>query len=142
MPAGPGIAGFFYFVGVKAAGYTAAVPFIEPLYNSDTSKPSVLSVGLTRTVIGVGVGIAYGGLWMLLDKFQFSDVVNGILFFGLLVPIRFLEWGALVKIFFDRSLSLRSTLWKVLIGGTVWSFCLDGVGLFAAFVLPGGMWVC
>jgi len=143
MPAGPGIGGFFYFVGIKAAGYTAAVPFIKPLYNSETSKPSVLSVGLTRTAIGIGVGIAYGGLWMLIgDKFQPSEVVSGILFFGLLIPIRFLEWGVLVKIFFDRGLSLRSQLWKVLIGGTLWSFALDGIGVLAAFVLPGGMWIC
>ena len=143
MPAGPGIGGFFYFVGIKAAGYSAAALFIKDLYSPDAPKPTVVSVGLTRTAIGIGAGVAYGGLWMLLgDKLQLSDTVSGFLFFGLLIPIRFVEWGALVKIYFDPNLSLRKQLWKVLIGGTIWSYCLDGIGVLAAFVLPGGMWVC
>ena len=143
MPAGPAVGGFLYFAGVKVAGYTIAVPFIKRVYDSNASKPSTLSVGLTRTAIGVGVGITYGGLWALLrEKLHIPDALNAGIFMAVLVPIRFVEWKALVKIFFDRTLSKQRELWKVQLGGTIWSYCLDGIGILAAFVLPGGMWIC
>jgi hypothetical protein len=32
--------------------------------------------------------------------------------------------------------------WKLITFGLLVSFALDAVGIIAAFVFPGGMWVC
>jgi hypothetical protein len=141
---GPTPLAFVYFVGVKALGYTAAAPVIKRLYDPEkASAPSVLRVGLTRTAIGVGFGVAYGGAWFFLaDKLHLYGSGGTALFFALLLPIRFVEWGILVKLFFDPALADRGRLWKVLIGGSIWSYCLDAIGVGASLVLPGGIWVC
>ena len=31
---------------------------------------------------------------------------------------------------------------KYAVFGTLWSFVLDAVGILAAFVVPGGFWIC
>jgi hypothetical protein len=58
------------------------------------------------------------------------------------LPVRMAEWALLVYLFFDRSLmDRRKALW-VCAGGTVWSYCLDVIGIAAALVVPGGAWIC
>jgi len=87
MPMGPTPLAFAYFVGVKAAGYTSCCPVLKRLYKpEDTSKPSILRIGLTRTAIGVGVGVVYGGAWFFLaDKLHLYGSGSTIAFFGLLL---------------------------------------------------------
>jgi hypothetical protein len=63
MPMGPGPLGFVYFVGVKLAGYTVAGSLLKKVHGSGT--PGLLNVGVTGTVISLGAGLAYGGLWIL-----------------------------------------------------------------------------
>jgi hypothetical protein len=57
------------------------------------------------------------------------------------LPVRVAEWTFLIWLFFDRSLQ-RSRLWKYVLLGIVWSYLLDVIGVAAAWVLPGGFWVC
>ena len=59
-----------------------------------------------------------------------------------LLPIRVAEWLAEIWIFYDRPLVLRKVDAKAVTGGTIWSYLLDAIGIGAAFVLPGGIWVC
>lgn len=66
MPGGPEPLGFAYFVGVKFIGYTAAAAVVRRLYTE--SKTGTLKVGLSRTVIGIAAGAAYGGLWAIALK--------------------------------------------------------------------------
>jgi hypothetical protein len=63
-------------------------------------------------------------------------------FFGLLIPIRLVEWSLLIHLFFDRGLVRRARDLKFAALGSLWSFALDGVGVMSAFVIPGGFWVC
>jgi hypothetical protein len=142
MPAGPAPIGFAYFVAVKAAGYTAASVVLKNGYGlRDTPKPRVWSVGLTRTGIGVAVGLLYGGLWM----FLLGKIVGGsspILYYVFLLPIRMAEWSLLIWLFFDRGSHDRTRMWKYAAFGTLCSYALDVIGVVAAWVLPGGIWVC
>lgn len=145
MAGAPTFAGFAYFAGVKAAGYTAASVVLKRGYGlRDSPKPSVWSVGLARTGIGIGVGLLYGGLWLLVLNRFFSDagVGTGVLYYVLLLPVRLAEWSILISIFFDPGLHDRSRLWKYAAFGTICSYALDAIGVGAAFVLPGGIWVC
>ena len=138
MPAGPSPLGFAYFVGVKCVGYIAAAYVIRKFYPDTESGP--VKIGLARTAIGVGVGLAYGGLWILLAHNLAGQNDLGYLI-GLL-PVRLGEWLLLLHLFFDRGLKERPKALKAALGGSIWSFCLDAIGIAAAFVIPGGFWVC
>jgi hypothetical protein len=138
MPFGPSLLGFTYFVGIKAGGYCAAAGVLNRLY-ADTPGPAqqpALAVGLTRTAIGITAGVTYGALWIA------ANIHSASLYLAGLLPIRLAEWLALIWIFYDRPLVLRTQDAKAIAGGTVWSYVLDAIGIGAAFVLPGGMWVC
>jgi len=141
MPAGPAPLGLAYFVGVKAAGYTAASVILKNGYGlRDLQKPRVWTVGLTRTVIGIAAGLIYGVLWLYLPP-NAHDAYRIRYLLGLL-PIRLAEWTFLIWIFFDRSLHDQGRLWKYTIFGTICSYVLDAIGIGTALVLPGGIWVC
>ena len=141
MPMGPAPLGFAYFVGVKFVGYTAAACAIRRTYPE--FKGSVLKVGAARTAIGIGAGAAYGALWFLIGSkaAKIADP-NIILYFVGLLPVRIAEWMWLVHLFFDRGLKDRAKAFKDAAAGTVWSYCLDAIGMAAALVIPGGIWVC
>lgn len=143
MPFGYGM-GFVYFGAVKAAGYTGASAVLKNGYKlRESPKPEVWKVGLTRTAIGIGAGALYGALWYLVLRHVFANNDGGnILFFALLLPVRIIEWGLLIWIFFDRGLRDKPRLWKFVAFGIGVSFVLDFVGIVAAFVLPGGFWIC
>jgi hypothetical protein len=145
MPAGPSPMGFLYFAAVKAAGYTAASVVLKNGYGlRGAPKPPVWAVGLTRTGIGLAAGALYGGLWILaLNKFNaFTGEGSEALSYALLLPIRLAEWILLIWIFLDRGLHQRARMWKYAAFGTICSYILDAIGVGAAFVLPGGFWVC
>ena len=143
MPAGPGAMGFVYFGAAKAVGYTAASVVLKNGYGlRESPKPGIWAVGLTRTLIGIGVGAVYGGLWyFVFSKFIGEDSVPTY-YYLFLLPVRLAEWSLLLWLFFDRGLHDRSRMWKYVVFGTICSYMLDAIGVFAAFVLPGGMWIC
>ena len=143
MPAGPSVMGFVYFAAVKAAGYTAASVVLKNGYGlRESPRPNVCGVGLARTGIGIGAGAIYGGLWyFVLSKFV-GEQSTAILYYLFLLPLRLAEWSFLIWLFFDRGLHDRTRLWKFAAFGTIASYVLDAVGVGAAFVLPGGMWIC
>jgi len=145
MPGGPTSAGFLYLTAVKAAGYTAASVVLKFGYGLRRApKPPVWAVGLTRTGIGLVAGAIYGGLWILaMNKLNtFTTESTEALFYVLLLPIRLAEWIFLIWIFLDRGLQQRARMWKYAAFGTICSYVLDAIGVGAAFVLPGGFWVC
>lgn len=147
MPMGGSALGFAYFAGVKAIGYTAAAPVLKKAYGiGDSSRPRVISLGLTRTAIGVVAGLLYGGMWLFFGEVPADQPPHAfflpLVFFGLLLPIRLAEWSLLISIFLDRKLKNRSLWWKVSLVGSGWSYCLDVIGVIAAFVIPGGVWIC
>jgi len=145
MAGAPTAAGFAYFTTVKAVGYTAASFVLKVGYGlRSSSKPLIWGVGLARTGIGLGVGLLYGGLWILLLNRFFANAGEGtaILYYVLLLPVRLAEWSLLIWIFFDRGLLDRARMWKYAAFGTICSYALDAIGVGAAFVLPGGIWVC
>jgi hypothetical protein len=140
MPGGPSPLGFAYFVGVKLVGYTVAAVVLKRSYANSTA--GTLKVGAIRTAIGVGAGLAYGGLWFLLaDRASGGDYQDVAYIVGL-IPIRIAEWSWLIHLFFDARLRQKNKAIRAVVGGTIWSYCLDAIGIAAAFVIPGGFWVC
>jgi hypothetical protein len=140
MPMGPAPLGFAYFVGVKFAGYTVAGLAIRKVYPEFTG--SIVKVGATRTTIGIGAGLMYGVLWWLGSELFPKANPSGVFYFLGLLPIRVGEWMWLMYLFFDRSWIDPQKAFRVAVGGSIWSYCLDAIGIGAAFVIPGGIWVC
>jgi hypothetical protein len=142
MPGGPLPLGFAYFVGVKFVGYTAAAAVIRRLYPE--SKATIAKVGLTRTLIGIAAGAAYGGLWYVAYKFlpPAGKEQWDLYYLVGLFPVRIAEWMWLIYLFFNRTLLNRPRAVGIAVGGTVWSYCLDAICIAAAFVIPGGAWIC
>jgi hypothetical protein len=144
MAGAPTPAGFLYFTAVKAAGYTAASVVLKIGYGlRGAPKPSVWALGLTRTGIGLAAGALYGCLWILaLNKFNtFEGEGSAALFYLFLLPIRLggvdspdlalpRPWAPPARACGNMPPSGRyvPTLWTQ----SAW----------AAFVLPGGLWVC
>lgn len=145
MAGAPTAVGFAAFAGVKAAGYTAASVVLKRGYRALAPvKSSVFTVGLTRTGIGLAAGLIYGGLWIFvgnLMRLQESEKLF-VYYYLLLLPVRLVEWMALIWIFFDSGLHDRVLMWKYIVFGTICSYVLDAIGVGAAFVMPGGVWVC
>lgn len=144
MAGAPTPAGFVYFAGVKAAGYTAASVVLKRGYQAIAPvKTSVVTVGLARTGIGVVAGLIYGGMWIFAANLMRNPSDNlPIYYYILLLPVRLAEWTFLIWIFFDRTLHDRARMWKYVAFGTICSYILDAIGVGAALVLPGGFWVC
>ena len=146
MPFGPEPLGFAYFAGVKLAGYSAYAAVVnrsESIAVAPVKKFPSFWIGLVRTLIGVSVGAAFGfGFWSLAKRFHTLDPYSGVLFFGLLLPVRVLEWLLLWNLFYRR-LQLSSEIRRTyILVGILISFLLDAVGIMAVLVIPGGAWIC
>ncbi len=139
MAAGGTPLGYAVFVGVKFIGYSAAALALRKAYAGNTS-PALL-VGATRLGIGILAGTAYGLFWIYGPAQVFSEHPV-IWYLTLLLPIRILEWSLLLHLYFDRGLGERLRALKFAVFGSGWSYVLDAVGMAAAFVVPGGLWVC
>ncbi len=141
MPMGPAPLGFAYFVGIKFIGYSGAAVLLKKVYVASSHNP--MKVGAIRTAIGIGAGLAYGMIWMLYSQShtQRSDTVLYLYFAGLF-PVRIVEWLFLIHLYFDHRLTNKDKAVGAAIGGTIWSYCLDAIGVGAALVIPGGIWVC
>ncbi len=147
MPAGPDALGLVYFAATKFAGYTAYCRWaIQPRAAKVTTSieqlPNAWKAGAWRTLIGLGIGTVVGfGFWRISSS-DSGDSLANFLFFALLIPVRVFEWLFLLQTSY-RSISFPSRSRNTLVaGGIVASFSLDAAGIIAAFVLPGGMWVC
>jgi len=146
MPAGPAALGFAYFAAAKLAGYTLFCRFaVEPKVLSvgeDRPAPPAWVAGAVRTLIGVGIGAIVGvGFWKI-PWFEKHSSWGLVLFFVFLVPVRVFEWWLLLRWFYPRHSIDRGQYAGLIAGGIVTSFALDALGVVAAWVLPGGMWVC
>ena len=144
MPAGPGALGFAYFAAIKFAGYSAygyAINRTKSVGSSTLTKPHPSWVGCVRTCIGVAVGTIVGfGYWTFTKNFVPWDGAVG--FFALLVPIRVLEWYLLLTLLYKKFGLTTSQTTTLIAGGILASFALDVAGVAAAFILPGGAWIC
>jgi hypothetical protein len=144
MPGSPTPFGFAYFAGVKFAGYTCAAWALNRSF--DSKENSVWKVGAARTALGLTVGAAYGGLTILLTETVgfFGNHGDGATlgFLAGLVPVRLAEWSLIIWYFYQRGKPNRFLLLRDSSLGIVWSFILDAIGIYAAFVVPGGIWIC
>ena len=144
MPMGPSLVGLAYFTGVKLVGYTGYAYFLRNKLFDDSANDEAgrtLKIGGARTGIGLAVGVAYGGLVMTTGILERTDALSLYFMLGLL-PVRFAEWWSLLWLFFrDKIGDRRKTAWGIGLG-TVVSYLLDAIGIGAALVLPGGVWVC
>ncbi|MBS1802668.1 MAG: hypothetical protein JST28_04845 [Acidobacteria bacterium] len=105
--------------------------------------PSAFQAGAARTVIGVLVG-SVAGLSIfsgLLDRLP-SNQTTTLIFLALLVPIRILEWRFLLWWMYREFPFSSGTRRKIITLGILVSFALDVIGIFAALVIPGGIWIC
>jgi hypothetical protein len=144
MPGGPAPLGFAYFAAVKFAGYTCAAWALNRSYQ--TKESSVWKVGAARTALGLAAGAAYGGLFIWLVKgvgvLGNSSDSAAFLYFGGLVPIRLVEWSLIIWYFYQRGRPNHALLLRNSALGMLWSYVLDAIGIFAAIVAPGGIWIC
>lgn len=138
MPGGATALGYAYFAGIKAAGYTLYAKELNRQYDPSV-PPSVWKVGLTRTGIGMAVGAVYGGLLSFAPE-RLGDALGATFLVGL-IPFRIFEWYFLIWLFYRMETGRRgyraAILWGVIV-----SFFLDAIGIVAAFVIPGGFWIC
>jgi hypothetical protein len=140
MPGGLGPVGFIAFAGVKAAGYVGAAYWLKPRFGlSSDVKPHPFKVGLARTALGIVVGLTYGIAWIWgMDLLRVPEW----LFFVFLFPVRMGEWSLILWFFFGREQPQGTKLWVYAFLATLWSYALDAIGILAAIVVPGGIWIC
>jgi hypothetical protein len=147
MPFGGTEVGFMYFTAAKLAGYTAYChwaiePQIAKLEVPTAKIPAAWKAGAVRTLIGLGIGAVVGLSFWKIPYFSHSDGMATYIFFAFLIPVRVLEWRLLFRWVYGRFPLHGSSRSKLVGGGVVTSFALDALGILAAFVLPGGIWIC
>jgi hypothetical protein len=135
MPAGWTEIGALAFIGVKFAGYTAAGYQLRRSYDADSPNPFLF--GTARTLLGIVVGVCFATLILKVGVGS-SDFP----FYVALLPIRLAEWSLTIWFFFGRNSPNAFRLIRYSIVGSLWSYLLDVPAMFAAFVVPGGMWIC
>jgi hypothetical protein len=156
MPAGPAPLGFAYFAAAKFIGYTGFCHFfiapkckevLDRTSNSDSSElrkgvPLSIKAGVIRTLIGLVTGAIVGIGFYKIPQIAMRYSPDTPYFFALLIPVRIAEWWLLLRwVYGDFHLTPRQYLGIIAIG-IVTSFALDGLGVLAAFVIPGGAWIC
>ena len=137
MPFGPSLFGLAYFAGIKLAGYSAAGAYLNRQAPAEAPRPAALRFGITRTLVGIGVGTGFG---LAFSTAASSPAEGG--FYAALIPLRLLEWLLVLWVFYRGVPSIYGRRWELSTRGIVWSYLLDLPALAAAFVLPGGVWIC
>jgi hypothetical protein len=135
MAGAPTYIGIAAFSIVKLAGYTAAGAWLRRRY--DSPRPIALGFGAARTLLGLVVGISFATSMEAIGLMR-SEVA----YYLVLLPVRFAEWLAVLWFFYRRVQPARGRRWKHALLGTIWSYLLDLPAVFAAFTVPGGMWIC
>lgn len=121
--------GYFYLAVIKAGGYLGAAYFLTRIYHSDAHLRMWI-VALTRLLLGLTVGLAYGGLWILVTRHR-EIGSNLTLYLWLLLPIRIAEWLVILRFFFDKSLTRHIKSYLLATAGAFWSYALDGLAIMA-----------
>ena len=67
---------------------------------------------------------------------------NLVWFLSGLAPIRILEWGVLLRIFFEPAILRSPRACRYAALATVWSYVLDAIAIMFAVATPGGRWIC
>jgi hypothetical protein len=134
MPMGPEPLGLFYYVTVKAVGYSGAGYFLKGKFGHSLH---FLVFGIARTILGIIVGVIYA---LCTEKYGLE--LTSPMFYVLLLPVRFAEWFFLIWLFYrQRGITMKQfVIYSVL--GTIWSYLLDVPAIASVFCLPGGVWVC
>src|SRR5690349_1865704 len=100
MPFGPSLLGLTYFAGIKLAGYSAAGAYVNR--HEHATRPRPIVFGLARTAIGLGAGIAY-----VLAVSRMAITRGELTFYFGLLPIRVLEWLAVLWLFYRATSDRR-----------------------------------
>lgn len=139
MPYFPGTVGIAAFAGAKLCGYTAAGAALRRAYPKASVRP--FWFGLARTLTGVCAGLLNLFLWIKILAPNFSDdQTTGFLIS--LIAWRVLIWTLLIWYFCDREIEPLSRFLFAVVSGVILSFILDALGIWLAFVSPGGIPVC
>jgi len=126
--------------GIHRIRYFLRRKLFDDVGNSGFSRTA--KIGVTRTGIGLAAGIVYGGVTLLFVGMFGKGASAGVYYMLGLLPVRFLEWWLLLWLFFPTQLEdRRKAGWGIGLG-IVASYALDAIGIGAAFVLPGGVWIC
>jgi hypothetical protein len=135
MPFGGTGVGIAAFSAIKLAGYSGAAVYINRRERLHAPRPLV--VGAARAAIGMAVGIAYA---FTLSRVTVTSAEWT--FYAGLIPVRLFEWLAVLWLFYRTWPGYQQQRWGYAAKGIAWSFCLDVPAVLAAFVVPGGFWIC
>jgi hypothetical protein len=131
--------GYFYLAVIKAGGYLGAAYVLMRVYHSDAHLRMWI-VMLTRLLLGVTVGLAYGGLWILATRHR-EIGSNLTLYLWILFPIRIAEWLVILWIFFDKSVTRHMKSYLLATAGAFWSYALDGLSIMATTLITDRIWI-
>jgi hypothetical protein len=131
--------GYFYLAAIKALGYLGAAYLLKRIYHNDAHL-NIWTVTLSRLLLGLTVGLAYGGLWILATRHR-EVARNLTLYLWLLFPIRTAEWLLILWFFFDKSLTRHIKSYWLATAGACWSYALDGLAIMATALIPDGIWI-
>lgn len=127
------------FGTIKLIGYTGYSFVLRRIF-SDLKKEELsrlwhgYGAGVSRTIIGLFFGMTIAA-WLL-------DLSYGpLVFYGALIPLRFIEWFILIWLFYDRKLEHKKTVMLSVVFGISVSFLLD-IPAALGFIFTGGMWIC
>lgn len=130
------VLGYVAFCAVKMAGYSMAAHQFNNLYQKKETSPFL--IGGVRTLIGMAVGAIYFFSWTTLHA---GSVSHPRAYYGGLVLLRFVEWWAIIWLFYDRQFQQQYKGWRMATAGSLWSFFLD-IPALLGFIITGGVSVC
>ena len=137
MTAAPSTIGAITFAGITFAGYGYAGVRLNGVYrNIGTVAP--WKFGAARTVLGLVVGLAFAA-----SMAYWGITHSMLLWYLLLVPIRFLEWLGTIWLFYERKAALPDwrRISKYSLAGSAWSSVLDIPAALSMIVVPDGLWI-
>lgn len=138
MPGGIGFGepqSYVAYAVIKTIGYCGASLYFSSKYPNSNSN--FVLVGVTRTMLGM----LFGGI---VGVVGFVALELAMMFFLIgLIPIRFLEWWIIFKVYFYNSkdnLTEQQNIYN-LGQGVIFSFMLD-IPALCGFLANGGLWIC